>query len=135
MAAPIPHKAMENPVGCIGTRIRPYDQLIQPYEFGDDASKRTCLWLDNLPALELDPAKRFPGRIVEWPRGSGKLVERWANQTDSGQNNLGPSEHRARDRSKTYDGIAEAMAEQWSAYINKILYRNHYDLQKSSNPS
>lgn len=121
MAAPIHFQAHENPVGCIGTRIRPYDQLIQPYDFGDDASKRTCLWLQNLPPLKIDPAQRYPGRIVEWPRGSGKLVERWANQTDSGQNKLGPSETRARDRSKTYDGIAEAMAEQWSAHILETL--------------
>lgn len=114
LGAPIRFKALENPIGCIGTRIRPCDQIIQPYEFGDDASKATCLWLDNLPPLKIDPEARFPGR---WVLHKGKRVERWSNQTDSGQNRLGPSEHRARDRSKTYDGIAEAMAEQWPAHI------------------
>ena len=108
----IPRVGLENPVGCIGTRIRPADQSIQPYEFGDDASKRTCLWLRNLPLLK--PTKRYPGRWVEWPRGSGRMVERWSNQTDGGQNKLGPSETRAAERARTYEGIAEAMAEQWS---------------------
>ncbi len=57
------------------------------------------------------------GRVVEWPAGSGKWVERWANQTDSGQNNLPPSDDRAKLRSVTYPGIAEAMAEQWTAHF------------------
>lgn len=110
--APIPMIALENPVGCISTRIRKPDQIIQPFDFGEDASKKTCLWLKNLPPLV--PTGRFNGRLVEWPRGSGKMVERWGNQTDSGQNNLGPSEDRWKDRSRTYQGIANAMAEQWS---------------------
>jgi hypothetical protein len=117
LGAPIPHISLENPVSVISTRIRPADQIIQPYEFGDDASKKTCLWLKNLPLLRAAPGQRVAGRLVEWPRGSGKLVERWANQTDSGQNKLGPSEHRARDRSKTYQGIADAMVEQYAAHI------------------
>lgn len=108
MSAPIDRIAIENPVGCISTRIRPYDQLIQPYEFGDDASKRTCLWLKGLP--KLTPTLRVPGRIVAH---NGKLVERWANQTDGGQNKLGPSENRGRERSRTYAGIANAIAAQW----------------------
>ena len=111
MAAPIPRIAIENPVGAIGTRIRPADQYVQPYEFGDDASKRTGLWLKNLPKLEAKPLQRFPGRWVTLP--SGKRVERWSNQTDSGQNRLGPSADRWQVRSKTYDGIARAMVEQW----------------------
>lgn len=106
---------IENPAGCIGTKIRPANQYVQPYEFGDDASKKTGLWLHNLPVLKIDPARRCAGRLVEWPRGSGKIVERWANQTDSGQNNLGPSANRWQLRSETYDGIADAMAEQWGA--------------------
>lgn len=109
--APIRMIALENPTGCIGTRIRPASQFIQPYDFGDDASKKTGLWLKNLPLLT--PTKRIPGRLVEWPRGSGKLVERWSNQTDSGQNKLGPSEDRWAERSVTYPGIAEAMARSW----------------------
>lgn len=101
---------LENPVGCISTRIRPYDQIIQPYEFGEDASKRTCIWLNQLPKLVIDPSKRHPGRRVPC---DGKWVERWANQTNSGQNRLPPSESRWKDRSRTYEGIAKAMAEQW----------------------
>jgi hypothetical protein len=112
MDAPAPTIAIENPVGCISTRIRKADQYIQPYDFGHNASKRTGLWLKGLPPLR--PTKRVAGRMVEWPLGSGKKVERWDNQTDSGQNKLGPSEDRWKARSKTYAGIAEAMALQWA---------------------
>lgn len=115
MDAPIPRIAIENPVGCISTRIRPLDQSIQPYEFGADASKRTCLWLKGLPPLIKRPEDRVPGRMVEWPAGSGRMVERWANQTDSGQNRLPPSANRWALRSITYPGIAAAMAEQWGS--------------------
>ena len=108
--ADIPRIALENPVGRIGTAIRPASQYIQPYEFGEDASKRTGLWLKNLPPLQ--PTKRVPGRLVVDPR-NGKVVERWSNQTDSGQNRLGPSPDRAIIRGKTYPGIADAMANQW----------------------
>lgn len=110
MAAPIPAWAIENPRGCIGTRIRPSDQTIQPYQFGDDASKATCLWTQGLPPLV--PTRRVAGRMVTDPR-NGKRVERWANQTDSGQNRLGPSDDRWAIRSQTYAGIADAMARQW----------------------
>lgn len=106
--APIARIAIENPVGCIGTRIRKADQSIQPYEFGHNASKRTCLWLKNLPTLT--PTHRINGRIVD---ANGKQVERWDNQTDSGQNRLGPSADRWAKRAVTYKGIAEAMASQW----------------------
>lgn len=106
MDAPIEKICIENPVSCISTRIRRPDQIIQPYEFGHDASKKTCLWLKNLPPLSKDISLRVPGRMV-----NGK--ERWANQTDSGQNRLGPSEDRWKVRSETYSGIAKAMAEQW----------------------
>jgi hypothetical protein len=108
--APIPKIALENPVSCISSRIRKPDQIIQPYEFGEDASKKTCLWLKGLPPLEIDPDKRLPGRLVPH---NGKTVERWGNQTDSGQNRLGPSEDRWALRSLTYPGIAEAFASQW----------------------
>lgn len=106
--------ALENPISCISSRIRKPDQIIQPYQFGDDASKATCLWLKGLPLLAIDPQARCAGRLVVLP--NGKTVERWANQTDSGQNVLGPSEHRQRERSKTYPGIAQAFL-QWGAYI------------------
>lgn len=104
--APIAKVALENPVGILSSRIRKPDQIIQPYEFGEDASKATCLWLRGLP--QLSPTKRIKGRIV-----NGK--ERWANQTDSGQNKLGPSPTRSMDRARTYLGIAKAMAAQWGA--------------------
>lgn len=113
MSAPIPLWALENPVSCISSHIRKPDQIIQPYDFGHDASKRTCLWLNGLPPLSSEPYERFKGRSVEWPRGSGKLVERWSNQTDSGQSNLTPSEDRWSKRSITYENIADAMARQW----------------------
>lgn len=108
---------LENPVGIISTRIRKPDQIIQPHDFGDDASKKTCLWLHNLPPLIKYRTMRFRGRMVEWPRGSGKMVERWSNQTDSGQNKLPPSDTRWKERSKTYPGIARAMAQQWSRHL------------------
>jgi len=104
--APIQKIVLENPVGCISTRIRKYDQLIHPYHFGHDASKRTCLWLQGLPKLT-------PVDYVE-PRMVGDKP-RWGNQTDSGQNRLGPSQDRWKLRSQTYAGIAEAMAHQWGA--------------------
>jgi len=106
LGAPIPKIILENPVGCIGTRIRPADQFIQPYEFGEDASKRTGLWMKNVPLLTY--GLRFPGR---WVRHKGKLVERWSNQTDSGQNRLGPDEDRWAERALTYQGIADAIAD------------------------
>ena len=104
MDAPIEKIAIENPVSVISSRIRKPDQIIQPYQFGHDASKKTCLWLKNLPLLK--PTNYIPGRSV-----NGKL--RWANQTDSGQNRLPPSKDRWKIRSQTYWGIAQAMAEQW----------------------
>jgi len=96
--------AIENPIGCISSRIRKPDQIIQPWQYGDDASKATCLWLKNLPKLK--STKLIEPRLVE-----GK--KRWSNQTDSGQNKLAPSKDRAKIRSKTFQGIADAMADQW----------------------
>ena len=105
MAAPIPRIAVENPISVISSRIRKPDQIINPWQFGHDASKRTCLWLKNLPLLT-------PTEIVEPRIVNGK--KRWANQTDSGQNRLPPSEDRWKIRSETYTGIAQAMANQWN---------------------
>lgn len=106
----IPYICLENPVGCINTRLphMPKPQYIQPYQFGHDASKKTGLWLHNLPPLT--PTKHIAPRIVT---KNGKQYHRWANQTDSGQNRLPPSADRWKMRSKTYQGIASAMAEQW----------------------
>lgn len=108
--APIPRIALENPIGCISTKIRKYNQIIQPYQFGENASKSTCLWLKNLP--ELKSTQIIAGRVVGENK-RGKQIFRWGNQTDSGQNVLGPSKNRWKNRSRTYQGIADAMAEQW----------------------
>jgi hypothetical protein len=105
MALPVPRYCIENPIGCISTRIRKPDQIIQPHQFGEDASKATCLWLKGLPDLRHT-------ETVEPRWVAGK--PRWANQTDSGQNRLSPSADRWSKRSATYPGIAAAMAAQWS---------------------
>jgi len=99
--APIEKIALENPISIISSRIRKPNQIIQPWQFGHPESKSTCLWLKNLPNLE-------PTNVLPLP-GSG----RWNNQTPSGQNKLGPSEDRWKIRSATYQGIANAMANQW----------------------
>lgn len=90
--APIPRIALENPISIISSRIRKPDQIIQPWMFGHGETKATCLWLKNLPKLE-------PTNIVE-----GREQKIWK---------MGPSPDRWKLRSKTYEGIAEAMAEQW----------------------
>ena len=133
MGVPIPRIAIENPVSCISSRIRKPDQIIQPWQFGEDASKKTCLWLKGLPPLEVNINQVIP------PRGWSKVMSagdcigttkavggvlfgtredpappmRWDNQTPNGQNKLGPSPDRWKIRSRTYQGIADAIAEQW----------------------
>jgi hypothetical protein len=101
MDAPVERIAIENPVSIISTRIRKPDQIIQPWWFGHDASKKTCLWLKNLPLLT--PTDMLPG----------DAKTRRGNQTASGQNKLSPSKDRWKIRSATYKGIADAMAAQW----------------------
>jgi hypothetical protein len=107
--APIPHIALENPVGIISKRIRKPDCIIQPWQFGHPEAKRTCLWLKGLPVLE-------PTNVLEKPRSG-----RWENQTSSGQNKLAPSKDRWKERSKTYQGIADAMAIQWASLLPKAV--------------
>ncbi len=103
--ADAPHIALENPVGAISTRIRKPDCVIHPWQFGHPESKTTCLWLKNLPSL-------MPSNILQKP-ASGH----WENQCAKGsQNKLPPSPDRWKLRSKTYQGIADAMAAQWSAF-------------------
>jgi site-specific DNA-cytosine methylase len=104
LEAPVPRIALENPISIISSRIRKPDQIVQPWQFGHDASKKTCLWLKNLPLLR-------PTQIVEPRIINGR--KRWGNQTDSGQNKLGPSVDRWKIRSATYAGIAQAMVDQW----------------------
>lgn len=114
LSAPFPHIALENPVGVISTRIRKPDQIIQPWQFGHPESKATCLWLKDLPTLK-------PTNVCEKPPSG-----RWLNQTPTGQNKLGPSATRWKERSKTYQGIAVAMAKQWSAFVlNSRMNANH----------
>ena len=104
---PIPKVCVENPImhgyarEIIGARPT---QTIQPYNFGADASKRTGLWLRGLPEL-VNTAYVEPRMVDGKPR--------WANQTDGGWNKLAPSPTRGIERARTYQGIAEAMAEQW----------------------
>ena len=92
LGAPIHKIALENPVGVISTKIRKPDQIIQPYQFGHGETKKTCLWLKNLPPLI--PTNEVSGR-------EGRV---WKES---------PSPDRWKNRSRTYQGIADAMAEQW----------------------
>ena len=95
--APIPHIALENPVGLMSSHWREPDQIIQPWQYGHGETKATCLWLKRLPRLR-------PTQIVE---GREQRIHR-----------LPPSEDRAKLRSLTYAGIAEAMADQWCAWLS-----------------
>lgn len=90
--APIERIALENPVSIISSRIRKPDQIIQPWQFGHGETKATCLWLKNLPPL-------MPTNVVD---GRENRVHR-----------MPPSADRWKERSRTYQGVADAMAEQW----------------------
>ena len=92
--ADIPRIALENPISIISSRIRKPDQIIQPWQFGHGETKATCLWLKNLPCLE-------PTNIVD-----GREQRIWK---------LPPGKDRWKIRSKTFQGIADAMAEQWGS--------------------
>jgi site-specific DNA-cytosine methylase len=92
--APVPRVAVENPIGIMSTKYRKPDQIIQPWQFGHGETKATCLWLKNLPKLT-------PTKIVE---GRDDRVHREP-----------PGPNRWKNRSRTYTGIAAAMAEQWGA--------------------
>ena len=92
--APIPRIALENPISIISSRVRKPDQIIQPWQFGHGETKATCLWLKNLPKL-------VPTNIVD---GREARVHR-----------MPPGPNRWKERSRTFEGIAEAMADQWGA--------------------
>lgn len=92
LSAPIPRIALENPISVISSRIRKPDQVIQPWQFGHGETKATCLWLKGLPKL-------VPTRIVE---GREARVHR-----------MPPGPDRWKERSRTFEGIARAMADQW----------------------
>lgn len=115
--APIPCIAIENPVGVLSTRWREPDQFIQPYEYGDDASKKTCLWLKGLPRLK--PTQLCTPRLAPTADGRGYAF-RWGNQTDSGQNKETPADDRWKVRSTTWQGWAEAMALQWGGNLKGV---------------
>lgn len=117
MKFPVDRLVMENPVGCLSSRYRKPDQVIQPYNFGDDASKGTCLWLKGLPLLRA--TSYFQPRLVA--DADGKIHKRWGNQTDRGQNRFGPQDGRDELRSNTYPGIADAMALQWGGDCRSLL--------------
>jgi hypothetical protein len=95
MNAPIEKIAIENPVSIISSRIRKPDQIVQPWQYGHGETKTTCLWLKNLPLLQ-------PTNVV-----SGRVARVHMMQ---------PSEDRWKERSRTFKGIAEAMASQWGSY-------------------
>ena len=92
MNAPVEKIAIENPIGIMSRRFRKPDQIIQPWQFGHGETKATCLWLKNLPLLE-------PTNIVE-----GREQRIWK---------MAPGPERKKERSKTYKGIADAMANRW----------------------
>ena len=116
--ANIEHIAIENPVGIMNTRFRKPDQVVQPYFFGDSASKKTCLWLKNLPLLE-HTNDVDPGEFIEF--GSGKRLPKWYSD---GLTKTKTPEERRTWRSKTFPGFAKAMAEQWSeVLINESLHK------------
>lgn len=104
--APIERIAIENPVGIMSSEWRKPDQIIQPWQFGHEANKPTCLWLKNLERLI--PTK-VVGRGQFYRRKSGKRDSRWLNDTGSSVDQA----IRARRKSITFPGIAQAMAEQW----------------------
>lgn len=106
LAAPIPRIALENPVSIISSRVRKPDQVIQPWQHGHEATKTTCLWLKGLPALA---PTNVVGKGERHVTKSGRSLPKWYN--------LPPSPDRWRERSRTFPGIAEAMAEQWGAGV------------------
>lgn len=94
--APIPHIALENPISVISSKIRKPNQIIQPWQFGHGETKATCLWLKNLPAL-------VPTDVVD---GRSDRIHK-----------MPPGPNRWKERSRTYTGIAAAMAQQWGDHI------------------
>jgi site-specific DNA-cytosine methylase len=110
--APIPKKAIENPIGIMSTKYRKPNQIIQPWEYGDKAQKSTCLWLEGLPCLK--PTNIVgKGEFVEFvsKKGVKKRQPKW--YFDALKNAKTPQE-RSTLRSKTFPGIAKAMATQWT---------------------
>ena len=115
MDAPIKYKAIENPISVISSEIARPTQIINPWQFGDEAQKSTCLWLFNLPKLQ--PTKIVgKGEFIEFIGNNGKIKRQPKWYFDALKQAKTPEERRTL-RSKTFDGIAQAMALQWSNYI------------------
>lgn len=110
----IKYIAVENPIGYMNTNYRKPDQTVHPYMFGDEASKATCLWLKGLPLLK--PTNIVgKGEVIQF--SSGKKMQKWYNDALV---KTKTKEERQRLRSKTFKGIAEAIANQWGSFlINK----------------
>lgn len=114
MGCKIPSWGLENPVSIISTEIRKPDQIIQPWQFGHEATKTTCLWLHNLPLLV---PTNIVGKGARSVTKSGKSLPTWYN--------LPPSPDRWKIRSATFQGIANAMAAQWSSRQADALPKRH----------
>jgi len=124
--APIKYMAIENPVGIMSKVYRKPNQIIHPYFFGDEAQKKTCLWLKNLPKLYHNAQPNLFDNVVthvskgdfyEWTcKVTGRKKRQACWYSDAFFNSKTPSE-RSKQRSKTFKGIAYAMANQWSEYI------------------
>ncbi len=116
MNAPIEHIAIENPVSVISSQIRKPDQIVHPYHFGDKASKSTCLWLKNIPKLEHTNVVE-KGEFKEWidkKSGKKKRQATWIYECLQQAEN---KEHLRTLRSKTFQGMADAIADQWSKVL------------------
>ena len=107
----IPHYAIENPIGIMSSVYRKPNQIIQPWQYGHDTTKATCLWLKDLPLLK-------PTNIVDkggiWTAKSGKRMSQWFYESS-----LLPPKEREKMRNKTFQGIADAMADQWGNYLKE----------------
>ena len=114
--APIKYIALENPVSVISSQIRKPNDIVQPWQFGDKATKTTCLWTNNLPKLSPTGIVEKGDRVIF---KSGKSHPKW--YADALQNSKTPEERRLL-RSKTFPGIAKAIATQYSYYIEKQFY-------------
>ena len=124
MLAPIKHIAIENPVSVISTQIRKPDQIVHPWQFGDEAEKTTCLWLKNLPHLK--PTKIVgKGDFFEWTDKNG-VKKRQAQWFFDALSKAKTPEERRTLRSKTFKGMAEAIVNQWkdlkSFEIQKTIF-------------
>jgi hypothetical protein len=115
--ADIPQIAIENPAGVMSSVWREPDQVIQPWQFGHEANKPTCLWLKGLPLLR---PTNVVGRGEFYVKASGARLAKWSHKTS------GTSADRARIASRTFDGIAQAMASQWSNYTDLVTQMETY---------